>query len=339
MSTCRRAFDPESVYNISGGVLQLCGDAGPPLTGALGVHFVFPSLHARQLCSLEDISEAAGSHGIGVRCMSFGLTTHASSTVMAEISSPLDSVDFGPSEHRSLPRLHRSSEAVAQPRALQPGSSPGLSDVTCRGNDGRIDSRLGSSVRGHANFGAVVRTAEPVAHKPLGAGSSVLSSKGFSATAGTAACTDSHRQVFRVCYINPRHSLQTSVRTGSGSPMGGPYFSLHQNSAHPGLMNRGADMLSRKGNPQGEWRLSPESRAEVDLFATSENAPAVLLPIPLPAGRRRSDIALASTFTFTFTFMHLADAFIQSDLQLHSGYTFLLVHVFPGNRTHNLSLS
>ncbi len=40
--------------------------------------------------------------------------------------------------------------------------------------------------------------------------------------------------------------------------------------------------------------------------------------------------------TFTFTFMHLADAFIQSDLQLHSGYTFSLVCVFPGNRTHNL---
>ncbi len=44
------------------------------------------------------------------------------------------------------------------------------------------------------------------------------------------------------------------------------------------------------------------------------------------------------TFYFfkTFTFMHLADAFIQSDLQLHSGYTFSLVCVFPGNRTHNL---
>ncbi len=27
---------------------------------------------------------------------------------------------------------------------------------------------------------------------------------------------------------------------------------------------------------------------------------------------------------FTFTFMRLADAFIQSDLQLHSGYTFLI---------------
>ncbi len=35
-------------------------------------------------------------------------------------------------------------------------------------------------------------------------------------------------------------------------------------------------------------------------------------------------------------FSHLADAFIQSDLQLHSGYTFSLVCVFPGNRTHNL---
>ncbi len=33
--------------------------------------------------------------------------------------------------------------------------------------------------------------------------------------------------------------------------------------------------------------------------------------------------------TFTFTFMHLEDAFIQSDLQLHSGYTFLSVYVLP----------
>ncbi len=40
--------------------------------------------------------------------------------------------------------------------------------------------------------------------------------------------------------------------------------------------------------------------------------------------------------TFIFTFMHLADAFIQSDLQLHLGYTFSLACVFPGNRTHNL---
>ncbi len=45
--------------------------------------------------------------------------------------------------------------------------------------------------------------------------------------------------------------------------------------------------------------------------------------------------------TLTFTFMHLADAFIQSDLRfikaIYSGYTFFLsVHVFPRNRSHNL---
>ncbi len=42
-------------------------------------------------------------------------------------------------------------------------------------------------------------------------------------------------------------------------------------------------------------------------------------------------------FTFTFTFMHLADAFIQSDLQcIQAIHVFLLLCVFPGNRTHNL---
>ncbi len=39
----------------------------------------------------------------------------------------------------------------------------------------------------------------------------------------------------------------------------------------------------------------------------------------------------------TFTFMHLSDAFIQSDLQcIQAIHFFLSVHVFPGNRTHNI---
>ncbi len=46
---------------------------------------------------------------------------------------------------------------------------------------------------------------------------------------------------------------------------------------------------------------------------------------------------MQNTVLVTFTFMHLADAFIQSDLRLQAGYTFSLsVHVFPGNRTDNL---
>ncbi|XP_056608266.1 uncharacterized protein LOC130425869 [Triplophysa dalaica] len=57
---------------------------------------------------------------------------------------------------------------------------------------------------------------------------------------------------------------------------------LSVRAAHiPGRLNCGADMLSREGLPHGEWRLHPDSvrsiwerfgTAEVDLFATSENA-------------------------------------------------------------------
>ncbi len=96
--------------------------------------------------------------------------------VLAEISIPLDDVDFGPFPHCSLPRLLRSSEAVPQ-KPLQPGGSPGLGDIRCCGHYECIDSRPGSSVLGHASFRAVVRTSEAVAHKPLGAESSILSSK------------------------------------------------------------------------------------------------------------------------------------------------------------------
>ncbi len=46
--------------------------------------------------------------------------------------------------------------------------------------------------------------------------------------------------------------------------------------------------------------------------------------------------AYITFFTLQQLHLHLADAFIQSDLQLHSGYTFSLVRVFPGNRTHNI---
>ncbi len=42
-------------------------------------------------------------------------------------------------------------------------------------------------------------------------------------------------------------------------------------------------------------------------------------------------------YVYIFTFMHLADAFIQSDLQcIEAIHFFLSVHVFPGSRTHNL---
>ncbi len=46
---------------------------------------------------------------------------------------------------------------------------------------------------------------------------------------------------------------------------------------------------------------------------------------------------MTGLLTITFTFTHLADAFIQSDLQcIQVIHFFLSVRVFPGNRTHNL---
>ncbi len=64
-------------------------------------------------------------------------------------------------------------------------------------------------MRGNASFGTVAGISEPVAHKPPGAGSSLLSSKGFSATAGTAKCTDLHRQ--HVCGFVYKSSRRVEI--------------------------------------------------------------------------------------------------------------------------------
>ncbi len=134
----------------------------------------------------------------------------------------------------------------------------------------------------------------------------VLSSKGFSAAAGTAACTDSHRQ--HVCgflHKSPRRrTLQGSVRTGSGSPaMGGPSFSLHLSSVHHRSPEPwGGHAFEERGSPR---RVDIASRVGLDDLDSSGGGsvhhkrecalPAVLFPSPLPAGRGRSDIALASS--------------------------------------------
>ncbi len=222
------------------------------------------------------------AHGVSFGSMSSGLITHAT-TEMAEISSPLDSMDFGTFEYRGHLRLHRSSGAVAQPRSLQPGSPPGFGDFTRGGHNRRIDARLGSGVRGNASFGTVVGTSDPMAHKPLGTGSSLFSSKGVSGTTGMAVCTDSHRQHVRsFVHKSPgRHSFQGFVRAGSDfTAMGGLSPSLHQSNAHPrSLETRGGHAFEEENSSRG-MEVTPRVgsddleplREEVDLFATSENA-------------------------------------------------------------------
>ncbi len=227
------------------------GDESPPLARSSRGQFDFPvPFQARQLCSVEGFSETARTQGGGFSGMSSGIITHAPVAAMAGISSPVDGVDFGMIAHRGH------IEALTQPRSLQPGSSPVLGSVARDGHDGCIDPRLGSSVRGNASFGTVAGISEPVAHKQPGAGSSLLSSKGFSATAGTAACTDSHRQ--HVCgfvYKSPeRNSLKGAVQAGNGLSSSSTEL---LNVTSPGLLIRGADMFSRKGVPQESGDCTP----------------------------------------------------------------------------------
>ena len=87
-----------------------------------------------------------------------------------------------------------------------------------------------------------------------------------------------------VSYINRQGGVHSKAlfRQAESLLLWADRFFLSVRAAHiPGVLNRGADMLSRSGIPQGEWRLHPGTvqliwnrfgRAEVDLFATSENA-------------------------------------------------------------------
>ncbi len=213
----QRAFSPTPLARSHGDesppLARSRGDESLPLVRSRGDEIppiVFPApFQARQLCSVEGISETARTQGGGFSGITSGIITHAPAAAMAEISSPVDGVDFGMFAHRGH------IEALTQPRSLQPGISPVLGSVARDDHDGCINSRLGSSVRGNASFGTVAGISEPVAHKPPGAGSSLLSSKGFSATAGTAACTDSHRQ--HVCGFVYKCSRRVEIAPRVGS--------------------------------------------------------------------------------------------------------------------------
>ncbi len=123
-----------------------------------------------QLCSFEEISEAAGTHGVSFGSMSSWLITHATTAAMAEIlESPgqrgLRDVWVSRSPTAALKLWRRGATRISSA-----GESPGLGSFTRGGHNRRIDARLGSGVRGNASFGTVVGTSDPMAHKPLGIG-------------------------------------------------------------------------------------------------------------------------------------------------------------------------
>ncbi len=129
-----------------------------------------------------------------------------------------------------------------------------------------------SSVRGHADFRAVVRTSEPLAHKSLGAGSSVLCSKDFRPQLEQRHVLIRTDNMSVVSYINHQGGIRSNKHAANLLLCADRHF-LSIRAAHiPSLLNRRADMLSRKGIPQGESVRMIWTRygaAEVDLFAMS----------------------------------------------------------------------
>lgn len=172
---------------------------------------------------------------------------------------------------------HQRAETVAQPKLLQPEFSPGIGDVMCCGYYGRINNRLGST--------------KLVAHKPPGAGSSVLSSSGRSTKVGTVACVDSHQIMPEVSYINRHGGMHSRAfyKQTMSLLLWADHHLLSIRAAHiPGCLNRGVDMLLRGGASRGSTRgveatavrivwdcLVVES--ENYLFTTSKNVHCLLL--------------------------------------------------------------
>ncbi len=90
------------------------------------------------------------------------------------------------------------------------------------------------------------------------------------------------------------------MQAGNESPaIGGLPLPLHQSSTHPRSPEPRADMLSRKGIPQGEGRLHQESGSD-DLELLQESGGGSVRherECALPAGRGRADIVMASCQT------------------------------------------
>ncbi len=220
-------------------------------------------------------------------------------------------MDLGPFAHRGLHELATSKLWDRATKASSAGGgSPGLGDVTCRGHDWRINWRPVSSVRGHADFRAVVRTSEPVAHKPLGAGSSVFSSKDFQPQLKQRHVLIRTENMSVISYIITKEEYdptsmqriscyEQTVTFSQSEQRTSPVFWTAGQTCFRGrgfLKESGGCTLSRFGwfglaTGQRRWICSPRAR-ECTL-------PAVRLPVSLPAEGMaeggRADIALASS--------------------------------------------
>ena len=169
---------------------------------------------------------------------------------------------------------------------------------TCSANLYRcIKRRVGRSLRRAHCKGKVVPTRKQVTHKPLGAESSISSSKGVSNPSLQQDSVGNYRQHNSGCLYQQRRGMKSfslcallwrilSWCTRQQVTLGARHI--------PGRLNVIADKLSRLGQTiQTEWSLHPEvfqavcsrwHQPQVDLFATRFNnkLPQFVSPVPDP---------------------------------------------------------
>ncbi len=78
------------------------------------------------------------------------------------------------------------------------------------------------------------------------------------------------------------------------------------------------------------------TKYSMDIFAPC-SSPTLLIGISSMTRKHKVPVSEMWKNLLTFWHLHLSDTFIQSDLQCIQAIHFCLsLHVFPGNRTHNL---
>ncbi len=92
-----------------------------------------------------------------------------------------------------------------------------------------------------------------------------------------------------------------------------------------------ADYSKKKTLQNKKKLIQFQNYCYIRVFKTLRNPAIFILFLIIPVFELSGNISSP-----TFTFMHLADAFIQSDLQCIQTIDALSVCVFPGNWTHNL---
>ena len=164
-------------------------------------------------------------------------------------------------ECQGLQSLLSSPEALEEKGVSGQGGSPRSNPCPLRGcRDRCLPVRLGCHLAAQDHLGQMERTAQVGTYKWARAQGKISCTTTFSTSIAGAACSCPHRQ--HLSSVSHKSSGWHQVQAGAAGVKAAPYVGvspLPEPQGHtPRVQNRVADVLSRQGLPQGDWRLHPE---------------------------------------------------------------------------------